>query len=406
MPNDAWIVQEVPHVPIEWGFLEELKAAKKKPKSIIENTHTVPVDAFYGRITHQKFKKEMEAIKNNFPTEYNIDNTTLVGIEVEVENIINRPDCAGWRYKEDGSLRNNGAEYVSFPMEAQYVPSALTFLNHSLSCSNEPKWTSRTSIHVHINVQDMSFKQIQAFVVLYLCFESILYAYAGNNRHKSIFCVPLSHAGYIKSLRNLFSEDDTTTNGFLNVFKCWHKYTGFNLRPIHDFGTIEFRHLSGTDDVEYISKWVSLILCLKEAACIYSMEDLFKVISELNTNSEYYIFASNIFKDNMQYIPNNALQSLMEKDVSHIKECFIPNEKTKFDDASFTTSYMYIRNKIQNIKKEAFDDLTLEELVNMIKEQYALYHKTKDPVEREAIALVYRQLTVARDKKLIQQGEV
>lgn len=376
---------------------------KKVVKQEIENALEVPIDTFYGRATKQRHKKILDNIKETYPTKHKIDNDTLIGIEVEVENIPDKVDCTPvWAYKEDGSLRNNGIEYVSAPMEAQYVPSALSYLKHHLNSANNPEYTPRTSIHVHMNVQNMSFKQVQVFTLLYLCFESLLYSYAGNGRNKSIFCVPLSHAGYVGNLRGFFSFNDFSSTAFTEYFRHWHKYTGFNLHPVHQFGTVEFRHLAGTDDVEYISKWVSLILALKEAALVYNLEDLFKVISDLNTNSEYYIFASNIFKDSLQYVNVNSLQDTMEKDISHIKDCFFPNKQRTFDKEAFKTSYFYIRHKIKEVVKEVskYDGMTLLELEKRLKELYTAYHASMKQTTRDKISIEYGEVqTAIKNKK-------
>jgi hypothetical protein len=45
----------------------------------------------------------------------------------------------------------------------------------------------------------------------------------------------------------------------------WHKYTAFNIVPMgpspdnHGFGTVEFRHLYGTDNIEVFQTWLSAI---------------------------------------------------------------------------------------------------------------------------------------------------
>lgn len=390
LDNDA--LEVVPE--INWQKVP--LTSKTPPKEPLKNTIEPPIDTFYGRNTTQRYTKELMRIKELYPSVHKINNHTLVGIEVEVENIQNKIECPYiWSYKEDGSLRNDGIEYVSRPIEAQYIPSALAYLREKLHENNIPDYTSRTSIHVHINVQDMSFKQIQVFTILYLCFESLLYAYAGKERNKSIFCVPLSHAGYVGNLRAFFSYSDSFSTNFINIFRQWHKYTGFNLNPIHTFGTIEFRHLSGTEDVEYISKWVVLILALKEAALIYKMEDLFKVIAELNTNSEYYIFASNIFKEALQYLPNmNNLQTIMEKDISHIKECFFLNKQLLVDKVAFKTSYFYVRHNMQKKHKDLtnYEEFTITELEPLLKDVYDKYHNTDSQEERNALVITYTKI--------------
>ena len=399
--------------PIEWDniALAELLGKRASPKRKVEilDYSTLPIGEVYGFHTQQTKTELLKKIKQKYPFEIDIQDNTLVGIEVEVENIEDKPNLPGvWAFKEDGSLRNNGIEYVSHPIEAQYAPSALLYLKESLTVFNQPEYTQRTSIHVHFNVQDMSFKQIQAFTLLYLCFESLFYEYAGKGRKKSIFCVPLSHAGYVGKLKEFFSSrEEWTSPYFTNYFKNWHKYTGFNLIPVQELGTIEFRHLSGTDDVVYISKWIALILSLKKAALIYDVETLSKVVADLNTNSEYYIFASNIFKDTLEYLPKEKeLQEVMEGDISHIKECFSPNSKIEIVKESFESSYFYKRHKITTIKKKVtkYEDQSLEELEKYLKKLYVDYHNSVSQEEKDIINQQYKYITDAIVIKKNEQG--
>ena len=39
----------------------------------------------------------------------------------------------------------------------------------------------------------------------------------------------------------------------------WSKYTALNILPLNKYGTIEFRHLEGTDDIEKITAWLNTL---------------------------------------------------------------------------------------------------------------------------------------------------
>jgi hypothetical protein len=39
----------------------------------------------------------------------------------------------------------------------------------------------------------------------------------------------------------------------------WHKYTAFNLLPLIKQGSVEFRHLQGTDDEVLLNQWLSCL---------------------------------------------------------------------------------------------------------------------------------------------------
>lgn len=181
-----------------------------------------------------------------------INSKELIGIEVEVENTqfvgdIQRP----WNVKEDGSLRNGGRELVSDPINASSAPEALYHLLVR-GLSSECSFNMRTSIHIHINATDMTDEQIRNLVAIYTIFEPALFNFAGRGRWKSVFCVPLNECNQLAyaALRNIGDGR-------------WEKYTALNLRRLADLGTIEFRHLGGTFDVDHVCQWIDMICSLK-----------------------------------------------------------------------------------------------------------------------------------------------
>lgn len=232
--------------------------------------------------------------------------TDIVGLEVEVENIINPthifPTSEGhvWRCTEDGSLRNNGIEYVSVPLSTEDVEWALVNLFKSFTGSS--KWrgyefSERTSIHVHMNVLDMSYEQLQTLLLAYILVEPILYSYVSGGRDKNIFCVPLKESPFFSLglAKVIKSIDKGTFNDFIR--NGWSKYTGLNLMPIIKYGSIEFRHLVGTDNIPFILNWINLILGIKDFAMKVRYEDLINSLQSINTSSEYLPLLESIIPD-------------------------------------------------------------------------------------------------------------
>ena len=145
----------------------------------------------YGRTdpsffkVQQKFKKSKVGFIPNFLFS---DMETNVGIEVEVESIdsqanVGMSDDANavlWRNIEDGSLRNGGREFVSIPVSGHNIEFALHSLHDHLhknkKCARH-QFTDRTSVHVHMNMQDANSRQLAAFLITYLMVEPLLYIY-------------------------------------------------------------------------------------------------------------------------------------------------------------------------------------------------------------------------------------
>jgi hypothetical protein len=148
----------------------------------------------------------------------------------------------------DGSLRNGGIEFITKPMEFEEALKTFNILHDGLVLGPAP-YTSRTSIHVHVNMANMSMAQVKHLLLLYALLEPVFFEVAGETRKHNIHCVPLSFT-MLPSIYNKPIQD---------IIKAWSKYSAFNLMPLKTQGTVEFRHLYGTGDFEVYQKWLTLI---------------------------------------------------------------------------------------------------------------------------------------------------
>jgi hypothetical protein len=260
--------------------------------SMPQNEPTLQQLFNYGNLAVQK--AHHQAYEQKQPDHnYTIEcPTALVGIEVEIENVQTSifPEFY-WKEKEDGSLRNYGREYTSIPLRGNQIPYALDYLFNNLNINNKPECSTRCSTHVHLNVRDMTPNQVKSLVALYSLFEKHFFHIAGTKRETSIFCVPLYKSNIKKA----------TISNILEITQYWPKYLALNLAPISGsndvakYGTIEFRHLYGTQDKAIIINWINNIFCLRKAAIQYDWETLREKIRTLNTSSEYYQLYSDVF---------------------------------------------------------------------------------------------------------------
>jgi len=150
---------------------------------------------------------------------------------------------------KDGSLRNNGLEFVTRPVTYQRSLELFDYLHDNLKLGPEP-YTPRTSTHVHVNVASMTGPQLKHFVLLYALFEPVFFAYAGEKRKHNIHCVPLSYTLLPKYYNCSIST----------LIDSWSKYTAFNLKPVKTQGTVEFRHLFGTGDKKVYQRWLTMLM--------------------------------------------------------------------------------------------------------------------------------------------------
>lgn len=190
---------------------------------------------------------------------------TSVGMEVEVEGLHGViGNLKHWQLSRDGSLQN-GVEFISHPVWGTAITGALEELGEYFK-ENPPYISFRTSIHVHVNCLDMEADALVRLMLLYLMYEPALFRLHQKwNRYYNIFCVPAHESlGIQKSYAEMISMLEN--QGHIADGYGLSKYSALNINPLRQLGTIEFRHMGGTDNVNEISAWVNVLLQLKAAA--------------------------------------------------------------------------------------------------------------------------------------------
>lgn len=251
------------------------------------------------------------------PSDLTINSDTLIGIEVEVEQVhVATAPNAIWQVIEDHSLRNGGREFVSHPMPARWAGWALQHLLNECMDQGQCAFTMRTSIHIHVNMLDATSEQVRSMVLLYLLFEKELYRFVGRARWKNVFCVPVLDTD--KHLRLL-----TTPWHKLQ----WEKYMGLNLCRLSDYGTMEFRHMAGTFDVEKIVRWIKILLSLKIYAMSIPSKRLLEIFAHLKAD-DVEPLGREIFGDMWSYLEFSDHKELQEI-IPKIKDVFGAVDKTE-----------------------------------------------------------------------------
>src|SRR5690606_18508487 len=87
----------------------------------------------------------------------------LFGIELELEDLSDTPEIAGWTIKPDGSLRI-GYEYIlRKPLGGKELAAAVDrFYTTDIRYTNGP----RASTHIHVTAGDMSVDNLRSMIIL------------------------------------------------------------------------------------------------------------------------------------------------------------------------------------------------------------------------------------------------
>jgi len=196
-----------------------------------------------------------------------------VGIEIEVEGNSLPESIVGWIKTEDGSLRGESCEYVlRQPCKRDRVDSYLDRVSKAYAdCNTDVYESARQSIHVHINVQDLSLTEIYNFIILFLIYETPLVDFCGEERGGNLFCLRSSDAEFL--LTKL--EEAAAPSVFHTLNSDSLRYSALNVVSLFKYGSLEFRSMRGTADFVVVKQWINLLLSLKDyAKCFNNPVDI------------------------------------------------------------------------------------------------------------------------------------
>ena len=270
--------------------------------------HQVPLTEIFG--IHPKFDKDEE-----------------VGIEVEVEgeNLV-RNFLSHWSYHADNSLRGESAEYVlRKPVQRKDVPKVLRYLskqlneNHSLIVPS-----NRTSVHVHLNMLQLTMKKIYNIMCMYVIFEDMLVEYCGKERIGNLFCLRSSDAEYLLHVLRDAAKADRY-NGF---GRDELRYSSMNVCALTKYGSLEFRSLrcpakDNKLDTDTIQEWVDILTRLKDVALGYDSPD--KIVRDFSLKGPV-VFAKQVLGDLYKRFNTKDFEARLYKNVRLIQDVAFATE--------------------------------------------------------------------------------
>jgi hypothetical protein len=221
-----------------------------------------------------------------------------VGIELEYEHASNygagesyiEGFPKGWRHTVDHSLRNSGIEYISEPTKrADLADSVNGIISHAREYEVIP--TIRCGLHVHVNVTDLSWREMFQMVTYYAFLEPTLFAAFASGREMSHFCAPMWSNTQLAETLHLDSKNlrsGITVAGEYDQSRIKYyltggaskysqlsmlsapKYAALNVSSLLKFGTLEFRQAPSTLSASQIIAWAEILLNIRREALKYS----------------------------------------------------------------------------------------------------------------------------------------
>ena len=223
-----------------------------------------------------------------------------IGIEIEVEQApVFETKPIFWVRDKDGSLKIDGAEFISVPLSGRCIDYALAEI-YPLISQQDCLWSHRTSIHVHLNVNTFTVKKVKTLIALYACLEELFFFFVDDLRKGNNYCYPLTDLNPESLMLGMPEQ----------------KYCAFNVgNALEEHNTVEFRHMHGTGNIKSIRRWIQLIVKLHHYVDKTPCDQIRQRIKTLNYVSEYNQFISEIFGVTAKFFDKLNLQQMMEENV-------------------------------------------------------------------------------------------
>ena len=175
-----------------------------------------------------------------------------------------------WKIVTDGSLSQHytsAGEIVSPILRGKEGAIALQNVLAALENIEGIRVDRSCGVHVHLDVNDLSVKQVQATYSRYADFESQI-----------DMVMPLSRRGdrneWCRSTKNRKSQVNhtgiNTKQRLENAVsgQCNGKYHKVNINKLTTYGTMEFRQHSGTHDFKKVINWISFLMAFVETSAM------------------------------------------------------------------------------------------------------------------------------------------
>lgn len=263
-----------------------------------------------------------------------------IGIELELEGRLASPNDP-WVYKEEGSLRGGGEYILASPVKLAGLKEALLTLQKTLD-SCKPVISIRCSTHIHVNINELTARQIWQFCLAYYLIEPLLMRTQPDKRVGNLFCLGMEQAEAIfLDIQQDFSKSERP---FKSFSKERNRYAALNLVAIGKFGSVEFRFFDAITDTRIIESWSRLLYNLVKVASGIAPMQLLKLYDELS--------------------PQEFLQMLLGEHANLVLEKF-PNSSRINQLIHTNYDYVYeLAHDLTNIKFEMPAHMWNEDLID------------------------------------------
>lgn len=239
-----------------------------------------------------------------------------VGVEVEVEGT-NLPQLnyGLWRTTNDPSLKGGkeAYEYVMVkPVKITDLRQVLDTFEASFADAKVDN-SIYAGIHIHVNVQQLTAKQLMSYLVSFFVLEELLVHWCGNTRKGNHFCLRSSDAEYlIHYIRQMVVEDRLHIHN-----KDTLRYSAANLESLSKYGSIEFRCLNSTIKADRIYTWCQVLNNMLVQSQTYPSPDAIMTDIAVNGN---LAFVTKMLGVNAKYFLTDGWEDAIQDGISRAQD--------------------------------------------------------------------------------------
>jgi hypothetical protein len=218
-----------------------------------------------------------------------------IGIEIEVEGTCFPYRIPHWKREHDGSL-HGGVEFVlRKPLTLLGARIAMKEMTSHMSHSSI-RDSVRAGVHVHLNCQNMTKVQVFNTIIMWALFEEVLLNKCGVCRKGNLFCVPLGKSDNVISFLRDLADDD----GYApQVDNDDYRYCAINIVALRKYGSLEFRAMRTSADMDNTYQWAKLLHYMKKVACTY--KNPMHILDELESKGVYKMFVK-VFAKSLPFL--------------------------------------------------------------------------------------------------------
>lgn len=205
----------------------------------------------------------------------------------DVEDLRNIFETREWEMHRDPSLSRRGVEFVSPTTAGDSLDDEVRFAVDTLKGAGYDA-TMWASVHVHVDVRDMSQQDVGMIILLSGLNQDHIYQVCPRHRYNSPFCQPFPQAFLDALEERLRGEDGGISDVWErhlgatmgNEFAAFHRssrWYGVNYRPFREQGSLEWRMFNEPLDAGAIMSWCELVHQIVDRGASSDIDDIVSV---------------------------------------------------------------------------------------------------------------------------------